>query len=524
VQPAGYRTQGNHILWHFTNEEPEQDIEIESIDPSFWKALHPLKDAAERTGTEANWYRYAMALLPDSIVGPYPAANGDISVRQGFVRGLQTSTYDDYVQRTLIAALNHCTYGSARARILRAAFEARYQYYRGTGDFLNGITIWDTNASTRAHDIYQELLATGTSTAKLSPEETRLVTWLTINMAGESMTGGYTLNALHELEQSRTFARQAGILDSAAYQGTLKSVLNTISPYNTPRLLVGVSVVPHIEIQQQKITDTHGNTAWRARIVLHLTLPPSEVPFVWNERVSSQPNWTKVSETGSTAESENGPGTIEYGFSNVDTNDYLIIVNVLEFSSSEQFQTSLKKSVDAYSSALLDNRTGHAGLDDYYYPTDAREASSIQSASYTWLQAVYPVIGFDADHGVTVALLSTPMADALCDKADTELKAVGDFFKTLSWTKDYEIDKTLQHNLDLVRATRGKNPTVTTVTYAADGTASRTSTSTGSRTALWIVLAGIGGLLAGAAMGILIMSRRKRRLEHKPQDPSTDSR
>ncbi len=72
VQPAGYHTQGNHILWHFTDYEPQQDIEIESMYAGFWKSVLPLKNAAERTGAEADWYRYAMALLPGNIVGKYP--------------------------------------------------------------------------------------------------------------------------------------------------------------------------------------------------------------------------------------------------------------------------------------------------------------------------------------------------------------------------------------------------------------------------------------------------------------------
>jgi hypothetical protein len=511
VQPAGYRTVGNHLVWHFTNEEPEQDIEIESMDPAFWKTVRPLKDAAERTGTEADWYRYAMALLPDNIVGAYSGSDWGAVNAKGFVGGLQTSAYADYVQRTLLTALNHCTQGSTSARILRAAFDARWRYYRGTGDFLNGLAVWDTRASTRAHDIYNGLLLQGMSTANPSADEARLAAWLTANMAGESMAGGYSLNAIHELEQSQALARQAGIGDTTAYQGMLKSVLAMLSPYETPRLLAGVSIVPRIEIQQQKLAYPSGNPVWRARIILHQTLPPSEVSFVWTEPVSAQPDWTKGLAAGDTAEQDNSPATIEYGFSNVDANDYLIIINVPKFSTPGEFQASLQRTVDSYGVNLLDNRrVASAGYDDYYYhPTDARQASSIQFAGYTWLQAIAPALTFSADHGVAIASGSVPMADALCDKADETLKTVGDFFRTLSWAKDYELDKILQHNLDLVTATRGKTPVVTTVTYAADGTVQRTTTS--GRSA-WnsSLLTSLLCAAAGLVVGLFLPRRGKK--------------
>ncbi len=510
VQPAGYHLQGNHILWHLTDYEPEQDIEIESMDSAFWKTVRPLKDTAEGSGTEADWYRYAMALLPDNIVGAYPGSDWSTPVPKGFVRGLQTSAYADYVQRTVLTALNHCTQASASARILRAAFEARWRYYRGTGDFLNGLAVWDTKASTRAHDIYRELLMAGTSTISPSADEARIAAWLTANMAGESMVGGYSLNAIHELEQSQTFARQAGILDTTAYQGMLESILVMLSPYETPRLLAGVSIVPRIEIQQQKLTDASGNPVWRARIVLHQTLPPSDVPFAPVEPVSTQPDWKKGLATGDAAQQDSDPGTIEFGFSDVDANDYMIIINVSRFSTPDEFQANLKKTVDGYGVNLLNNRrVSSAGPDEYYYPTDARQASSIQFAGYTWLQAVTPAIRFDADRGVTIASASTPMADALCDKADTELKDVGEFFKTLSWAKDYEINKTLQHNLDLVKATRGRNPTVTTVTYAADGTVQRTTTS-GRSTWNSSLLTSLLYAAAGLVVGLLLPRRGKK--------------
>jgi len=510
VRPADYRIVGNHIVWHLSNYEPEQDIEIESMDPAFWKTVRPLKDAAEGSGAEADWYRYAMALLPDNIVGAYPGSDWSTPVPKGFVRGLQSSAYADYVQRTVLTALNHCAQGSSKAHILRAAYDARWRYYRGTGDFLNGLTVWDTRASTRAHDIYGQLLLAGTSAVNPSTDEARLAAWLTANMAGESMIGGYSLGAIHELEQSQTFARQAGIADTTVYQGMLKSILGMLNLYNTPRLLTGVSIVPSIEIQQQKLKDSAGTPVWRARIILHQTLPPSEAPFATTEPVSAQPNWKKGLPAGDPAQQDSDPSRIEFGFSNVDANDYLIIINASTFSTPDEFQANLKKVVDDYGVNLLYNKpVASAGPDEYYYPPDARQASSIQFAGYTWLQAVTPAIRFDADHGVTIASGAAPMADALCDKADTELKDVGEFFKTLSWAKDYEIDKTLQKNVNLVKATRGKNPSVTTVTYAADGTVQHTTTS--GRPA-WnsSLLTSLLYAAAGLVVGLLLPRRGKK--------------
>jgi len=105
---------------------------------------------------------------------------------------------------------------------------------------------------------------------------------------------------------------------------------------------------------------------------------------------------------------------------------------------------------------------------------------------------------------------NVPMANALCDKAETELQKIVTTYGALSWIKDSEIDKTLQHNLDLVEQTRGKNPSVTMVTYAADGTVAKTVTTeraVETRGILWVVLAGIAGLVAGLVLGMLLTSR-----------------
>jgi len=512
VQPAGYHTQGNHILWHLTDYEPQQDIEIESMSPAFWKSVRPIKEAAERTGTEGDWYRYAMALLPDSVVGRYPAVSeseGAVSsTPQAFVRGLQTSAYVDYVQRTMLTALNHCTHGSADARILNAAYHVRFSSYRVTADFLNGVEVWDTSPSTRAHNIYQELLTAGMSPTKPSPEEARLLPWLTVDMAGESMSGGYSLSAIHELDQSQVYAKQAGVLESDAYQTLLKTVLARISPWVNPRLLVGVSIVPHIEIQQQKMDTIVGGPAWRARIILHQTLPPSEVLVVYSNTVSSQPNWKTPPEIDNMTGLVKGYNGIECGFSDKDPNDYLVVLTLSEVRTAEEFQKILKAAVDNCVGILAPTKMSSM---EFNYPYDTILSSSMQSGSYTWLQAIAPTISFDVDRGIRVALNpNVPMANALCDKAETELQKIVTTYGALSWIKDSEIDKTLQHNLDLVEQTRGKNPSVTMVTYAADGTVAKTVTTeraVETRGTLWVVLAGIAGLVAGLVLGMLLTSR-----------------
>jgi hypothetical protein len=493
-------------------------MEIESMYPGFWKSVRPLRDAAERTGTEADRYRYAMALLPDNIVGKYPGdmmGSTDPLLPLGFVRGLQTSAYADYVQRTLITALNHCTHGSANARVLTAAYNARFSYYRVTGDFLNGVDIWRAKPSTRAHDIYQGLLTSGLSTTKLSPEETRLLAWLTVNMAGESMSGGYSLSALHELDQSQVFAKQAEITKNGEYQDQLYGDLMYLAPFSNPRLLVGVSVVPRIEIQQQRMA-TIGGPAWRARIILHQTLPPSDAQFARNDDVSSQPDWKTMPDIDNmTGLVKDSTGSIWSGFSDADSNDYLVVLNLPEFRNAEEFQKILNETVDqGYGDSLLQNRTPTSEEYQYYYPVDAARNYSIQSASYTWLQAISPTISFDADRGVIATIDSTlPMVNAPCDKAETELKWIVTTFGKLSYFKGFQIDKTVQHNLDLVEQTRGKTPSVTTVTYAADGTIAKSVTAEhASETSrpIWVVLAGIAGLVAGLVLGLFVASRKRK--------------
>lgn len=520
VRPAGYHTQGNHILWHFTNYEPEQDIEIESMYPGFWKSVHPLKDAAERTGTEADWYRYAMALLPDSIVGRYPAVSeseGAVSsTPQAFVRGLQTSAYADYVQRTLITALNHCTHGSANARILNAAYHVRFSSYRVTADFLNGVEVWNTSPSTRAHHIYQYLITAGVTIANASPEETRLLAWLTVNMAGESMAGGYPLTAIHELELSQPLAREAGILDNEAYQNLFKSASAYLSPWSNARLPVGVSSVPRIEVQQQKMDTIVGGPAWRVRIILHQTLPASDVPFVPTySNISSRPNWQKMPEIDNMTGLVKEYGGISSGFSDADPNDYLVVLNLTEVRNVDEFNEALTSVTGSHATDLLYSRSPmRAGADSgYNFPSEETNRHPLQFASYTWLQAVTPTIRFDMDRGASVTLdRNAPLSNALCDTAETQMNQIIATFDKLPWTKNYQIDETLQRNLKLIQQNRGKNPSVTMVTYAADGTVAKSvTTEHAGETSLpiWIILAGLAGLVAGLVLGLFVASRKR---------------
>jgi len=514
VQPAGYRTQGNHILWHFTDYEPEQDIEIESMDAAFWKAVRPLKEAAERTGTEAAWYRYAMALLPDNVVGAYGSTTtiAGASVPMSFVRGLQSSVYTDYVQRTLFTALNHCTHGSMQERILTAAYDAHFSYNRMTGDFLNGVDVWDGRMSVRAHGIKEQLLA-GTSAAKLSADEARVLTWLEANMAGESMTGGYSLSGVHELEQAQVYAAQAGLLKNTDYQNLIQTAAAYLSPWARPRLLVNVASIPRIEVQQQKMTSLAGGPAWRARIILHFALPSAEAAVVADNSVTAQLDWKKFPKIDSKDGSITGYDDLSCGFSDTDDGDYLVILTLHGFRTAAEFQKTLKTLVDNAGTNLLDNTTALRAEYESSYPMDAARAASLQSAGYTWLQAVLPAVSFNADHGVAVALnTAAPMSNALCDKAEAELKPIATFFSTFSWAKDDQIGQMVQHNLDLVKTARGRNPTIATVTYAADGTVQHTITSgtAGNRNALTIVLSMIAGLAIGLLLGIFLPAHRRK--------------
>jgi hypothetical protein len=199
-------------------------------------------------------------------------------------------------------------------------------------------------------------------------------------------------------------------------------------------------------------------------------------------------------------------GLIQCGFSDKDPGDYLVVLTLPEIRNAQEFQKILKTIVGGSANTLMLTKA-------YSYEFDYPDmiSSSLQSSSYTWLQAIAPTISFDAGRGVTVTLdSSVPMSNALCDKAETELKKIVATYGTLPWVKDDEIDKTLQLNLDLVKQTRGKTPTVTMVTYAADGTVAKTvATERAGEThgTLWVVLAGIAGLVAGLVLGMLLTSR-----------------
>jgi hypothetical protein len=224
--------------------------------------------------------------------------------------------------------------------------------------------------------------------------------------------------------------------------------------------------------------------------------------------VSSQPNWKTPPEIDNMTGLVKGYNGIECGFSDKDPNDYLVVLTLSEVRTAEEFQKILKAAVDNCVGILAPTKMSSM---EFNYPYDAILSSSMQSGSYTWLQAIAPAISFDVDRGIRVALNpNVPMANALCDKAETELQKIVTTYGALSWIKDSEIDKTLQHNLDLVEQTRGKNPSVTMVTYAADGTVAKTVTTeraVETSGTLWVVLAGIAGLVAGLVLGMFLTSR-----------------
>jgi len=235
----------------------------------------------------------------------------------------------------------------------------------------------------------------------------------------------------------------------------------------------------------------------------------SEIQTIRGDTVMSQPNWKTMPEIDHTTGLAQGyDGLIQCGFSDTGPGDYLVVLTLPEIRNAQEFQKILKTIVSGSAGTLMLTKAYNYGFD---YPEDAMLASSLQSSSYTWLQAIAPTVSFSVGRGVTVSLNSSaPMANALCDKAETELKKIVATYGTLPWAKDYEIDKTLQHNLDLVEQTRGKNPSVTIVTYAVDGTVAKTVTTeraAETRGTLWIVLAGIAGLVAGIGLGMFVTSR-----------------
>lgn len=527
VQPSGYRLQGNHILWHFTNYEPQQDIEIEHMSRAFWETVRPLKEAAERTGAEADWYRYALALLPGSIIGRYPAtaaAEGSASSDPlGFVRGLQTSAYADYVQHTMITALNHCMHDSPAALILGAAYRTRFASYRDTGNFLDGAEEWNTSPSTRAHELYENLRVAGRTADNASPEEARLLAWLTADMAGESMTGGYTLSAIHELEVSQSLAARTRLADDPAYQRLFQSAAAFLSAWNNARLPVGVSSIPRIEVQQQRMDTIVGGPAWRVRIILHQALPASDAAFVWTDsNTTAQPDWREMPLTDAmTGLVKDSSAMVTPGFSDADPNDYLVILSMPEVRNADEFQTTLAKLADDALPCLLYNRRPTIATTPltYEYPADTAQEYPLQSAAIQWLRAASPTLRFDMDRGVTVVLdRNHPMSDAICDAGEAEISRITTFFTAFDWAREYKIDTTLQRNLAFIRQNRGRNPSVTTVTYAADGTIARTATTDHGgvcRMALRVALAAIGGLAAGIALGFLV-ARRQENSASKP--------
>ncbi|MCE5192722.1 hypothetical protein LLF88_02070 [bacterium] len=111
----------------------------------------------------------------------------------------------------------------------------------------------------------------------------------------------------------------------------------------------------------------------------------------------------------------------------------------------------------------------------------------------------------------------SPDSNALCDESEAELKPIFAFFSTFSWTIEDQINQTLQRNLNLVKAARGQNPSITTVTYAAEGTVQHTTTSgrtARNRNLLTAVLCMIAGLVIGLLLGMFMSwCRRKNRTQ-----------
>ena len=120
LKPQGYTIQGNKALYHFTNFEPTQDIEIEFLPEKFLAKIESLKEKAEKTNSAVGWFNYAISLFPQNPFGEYK------SLREGgFVGGYVTDTFKNYVLSVIDKAKSLQKEESPEYKILDAIRIAR---------------------------------------------------------------------------------------------------------------------------------------------------------------------------------------------------------------------------------------------------------------------------------------------------------------------------------------------------------------------------------------------------------------
>ncbi len=147
ISPEGYKVQGNHIVYHLKNYEPEKNIEIEFLPYNFYKEIEPLRKKAMETNSENDYYAYARALLPKDPLGGFGVSNGKFD----FLFGSGSADFEKFLMDELNEALLHTKSGSVRNKILEAALYAHnfLGRFRPTGETsaynpaLDGIDGWD---------------------------------------------------------------------------------------------------------------------------------------------------------------------------------------------------------------------------------------------------------------------------------------------------------------------------------------------------------------------------------------------
>jgi len=120
LKPQGYTIQGNEAIYHLTNFEPKEDIEIEFIPEDFFNKIKPLKDKAEKTHSAGDWFNYALSLLPQNPFMPYESLRDG-----GFVGGYVDDAFENYVLSVVKMAKGLQKEGSPEYKILEAIERAR---------------------------------------------------------------------------------------------------------------------------------------------------------------------------------------------------------------------------------------------------------------------------------------------------------------------------------------------------------------------------------------------------------------
>ena len=120
ISPEGYKIEGNHIVYHLKDYEPEKNIEIEFLPYNFYKEIEPLRNKAMQTNSEDDYYAYARALLPDDPFGGFGMPNGKFD----FLFDSGSADFEKFLMDELNNAFLHTKSGSVKNKILEAALYA----------------------------------------------------------------------------------------------------------------------------------------------------------------------------------------------------------------------------------------------------------------------------------------------------------------------------------------------------------------------------------------------------------------